>query len=224
LERIYGKGLTAFVRPETSDPFVFQEVTSNTYRKLNIHVSDIVLDIGMNIGIFSCLAIQRGAKRVIGFEAEPKNYEIALENIRLNGCTSRCNPINLAVVGNKDTQRDFFINVKKNKGAHSLVEKRGRDVIKVNCIDINDILEKYKPTVMKMDIEGGEYELIKSIKSFRGIREFIFEFHHAHLNDIKTHEKHFELIEIMERHYEIVEARRETKKAWVTLIYCRNPK
>ena len=51
---IKAKGVTALVRDGTSDRFIVQEVISgNTYRRLNVTEGDTVLDIGMNIGMFS---------------------------------------------------------------------------------------------------------------------------------------------------------------------------
>ena len=59
---IEAKGLKALVRKGTSDSFVVKEVlTQNTYRRLGIRPNDIVLDVGMNIGMFSALALSRGA-------------------------------------------------------------------------------------------------------------------------------------------------------------------
>ena len=84
------------------------------------------------------------------------------------------------------------------------------------------MFEEYKPTIVKMDIEGGEYECLKSVKSFDGIREFIMEFHHAHLDDIKTHDKYNEILDLLRKHFKTVEARKDTKGAWVNIVYCRN--
>jgi Methyltransferase FkbM domain len=128
---------------------------------------------------------------------------------------------NKAVIGNDDKTREFSINLKKNKGAHSLISKRGRKTVTVDCININDIFEKIKPTVVKMDIEGGEWECLPAIKDWSGIREFIMEFHHAHLNDIKTHEKYNKTLDLLRQHFSYVEARADTKGAWVNLVYCR---
>ena len=67
------KGIKAWVRPGTSDSFVVEEVFSGEYNKLNITEDDVILDIGLNIGMFTLFALKKGAKRVIGFEAEVEN-------------------------------------------------------------------------------------------------------------------------------------------------------
>ena len=219
MELIEVKDIKAIVRKETTDTFIVKEIIkANTYRKLNIKSSDIVLDVGANIGIFTIQSLLKGA-HVISYEPEPNNAKIARTNIFINSFTNEF--YEKAITGTDNPVREFSINIKRNKGAHSLVAKRGRDTITVNCENINLILKRIKPTVIKMDIEGGEYECIKAIKNFKGIREFILEFHHAHLND-KNHEKHFELLNILRSKFKRVDAREKTKKAWVTLIYCTN--
>ena len=218
----YKDKVKAVVRKGTSDSFVVKEVFSGEYNKLNIQSDDIIVDFGMNIGMFTIFALQKGAKKVYGYEAEEENYNLACENLNMNITDpSRYLVENFAVVGSNDKQRYFSINKKKNKGAHSLIEKRGRKATVVECININTVLELAKPTIVKMDIEGAEYECLKAVKDFSGIREFIFEFHHAHLNDIKTHEKYNEILSLMRLHFPIVEARADTKGAWVNIVYCR---
>ena len=223
MKEIKVKNVRALIREETSDELVVNEVIKhNTYKKLNILPSDIVIDFGLNIGMFTISALKKGAAMVYSYEPEIDNFQLAECNIKLNYFGSNYILYNTAVVGNHDRLRPFSINIKKNKGMHSLIAKRGRKTITVKCENINEILEKKKPTVIKMDIEGGEYECIKAIKNFNGIREFILEFHHAHLNDIKTREKYKEIINILKNHFDEVDYRAEPKKAWATLIYCKN--
>jgi FkbM family methyltransferase len=220
-EIIEKNGIKAKVRNGTSDSFVVKECVNGEYRKLNISESDIIVDIGLNIGMFTCYALSKGANEVHSFEPDLDNFELAKFNVDLNGFSNRCFLYNHAVVGNQDIFRDFFINVKKNKGAHSLIGKRGRDKITVTCANINKIIEQVKPTILKLDCEGGEYEILKSIKSFSKINQIIMEFHHAHLND-KDKSKFHEIIELMEQNYNHVEYRKEPKGAWVSIIYCKN--
>jgi FkbM family methyltransferase len=211
----------AYVREGTSDEFVVSEVFSGEYRKLNITTDDIVADFGCNIGMFTAFALQKGAKKVVSYEADKENYDLACKNMDLNEFDkSRYSLYNLAVVGNNSSVRSFSLNLKKNKGAHSLVPKRGRDTVEVNAININKVIEEHNPTMIKMDIEGGEAECIPAIENFSGIREFIMEFHHAHLND-KTLARFHTILNIMKNNFSYVEYREDPKGAWVSIIYCR---
>lgn len=218
----YKGKIKAYVREDTSDEFVVREVFSGEYNKLNIRPDDVILDFGLNIGMFTCFALSKGAKQVWSYEAESENFDYAVRNVEMNFPDKlRYNLNNKAVVGNDDTIRYFSINTKKNKGAHSLVEKRGRDRCTVQCININDAIDQANPTIIKMDIEGAEYECLPAVKDWSGIRELIFEFHHAHLNDIKTHDKYQEILSLVGQHFPNVTARQETKAAWVNIVYCR---
>ena len=214
------KDFNFIVRNETSDSFVVKEVLSGAYRKLQIKPNDVCLDLGLNIGVFSVMASKK-CKFVYGFEPDKENFEIAYKNLKFNNCANTT-VFNKAVIGNDDTKRKFSINIKRNKGAHSLIEKRGRNCVIVECININNLIDEYKPTIMKIDTEGAEYEILKSIKNFDCFREIILEFHHAHLNDIKTRFKYFEIVELLKKKFRKVDYRAETKKAWVTNIYCTN--
>lgn len=215
-------GIRAMTRDGTSDKFVFQEVVKDrSYRKLTVGPTDIVLDAGMNIGMFTVTALKQGAM-VFGFEPAPANYNLAVENVRINGFSSGFELSQKAVTGTDDPVRNFAINLQKNKGAHSLIARRGRGKIQVQCENINTILRRIRPTVIKMDTEGGEYECIKAAESFDGVREFQFEFHHEHLRDIKTRKKRDEILGILRGHFRTVEAKLDTKGAWVSLFYCAN--
>jgi len=216
------KGTLALIRLETTDEFIVREIFhSNTYRKLDVRPDDVVLDVGMNIGAFTIYALQKGAF-VHSFEPEPKNFSMARHNILLNKIDTEFILHQKAVVGNDDAERPLSINVRRNKGLHSLIPKRGRDTIMVSCMNINHILQTVRPTVIKMDIEGGEYECLKAVESFKGVREMIFEFHHAHLNDVKTKEKYKETTDLMRRHFKTVQFKEDTKGAWVSLVYCND--
>jgi len=214
--------IKAYVREGTSDEFVVKEVFSGEYNKLNITHDDIVADFGLNIGMFTAFALKKGAKKVVSYEADSDNYDLAYRNMKLNEFDKERYLLhNLAVVGDNSETRSFSMNPNKNKGAHSLVAKRGRYSVDVNCININKVLEEHNPTIIKMDIEGGEIECIPAIKSFDNIREFIMEFHHAHLNDSKTLSKFHSILNIMKQHFSHVQYREEPKGAWVSIIFCR---
>jgi FkbM family methyltransferase len=216
------KGIRAMVRANTSDEFVVREVIgSNEYKRLGIQPGDVVLDIGFNIGMFSVWAARRGASVIHAYEPEPDNFAVATNNVALNGHADVVRAVMVAVIGNDDATRDFSINVKKNKGAHSLIKKRGRDTIVVDCVNINAEISAHQPTVLKMDTEGGEYEIVTSITDWSGIREVIMEFHHAHLNDIDTREKYHEVVAIIEREFPNVYARPsdELGGAWTSIIH-----
>ena len=210
------------VREGTSDSFVVKEVSGSAYNKLKLYPQDVCLDIGLNIGVFSVIASEK-CKFVYSFEPEPENFELASKNVSLNN-RENVKLYNVAVIGNNDKKRYLSINKKKNKGCHSLIPKRGRGSQTVDCKEINKIIKETNPSVMKVDTEGAEFEILMAIEpaNIKKFREIIFEFHHAHLNDIDTREKYRALISFLKRFFKKVHYREETKGAWVSNVYCTN--
>ena len=223
LKKVIKKDFEILCREGTSDEFIVKEVLSGEYRKLSIDETDIICDIGQNIGVFSLWAVSKGAKKIYGFEAEPENSTLAKINIEKNGYAKRVDCFNEAVVGTDHQTRPFSFNTKKNKGAHSLVRKKGRTTTRVKCKNINKIFEEFKPSIVKMDIEGGEIECLHAVKSFKGIRELILEYHHAHLND-KSFKLYISLLKHLSKHFASLDYRKPSVigGAWTGIIHAKN--
>src|SRR5436190_66902 len=71
------------LRPGTNDDVIYNSVVRKNEYRLPERLSReaIVIDIGVHAGLFSYLALSRGAKVVFGFEAERANYECAGRNL-----------------------------------------------------------------------------------------------------------------------------------------------
>ena len=82
--------------------------------------------------------------------------------------------------------RTFYLNSKTNKGIHSFYVKRGRDKLDVRCENFNDAVVKWEVNKIKMDIEGGEYDLLMNFKHWDKIDEIIYEWHRKHLKDFEN--------------------------------------
>lgn len=94
-------GLTVTVRTGTSDFGVIDDIfISGVYDKtLNrLREGQKVIDIGAQCGIFALAAAARGAT-VLCVEPLPENYELLVENARLNGYETRIACQNVAVCG-----------------------------------------------------------------------------------------------------------------------------
>lgn len=173
------------LREGTTDRFTYREVCERgEYSDLQIATTDVVLDIGANIGCFSIMAAQK-AKTVIAYEPDEENYAMLLENIKLNNAKNII-AINACVVGNHDKTRTFFINSGTNKARHSLFPmKTGYVGRATECENINNIIEKYTPTIIKMDTEGAEYEIISGMtaNALSKINMMAFEYHKDIIGD-----------------------------------------
>ena len=122
-------------------------------KPLAINADDIVLDIGMNIGVFTVQAMDKGAK-VVSFEPEPQNYLMAKSNVELNKSTMEefdAVELHNKGVSNENKTISLFLNNKKNRGNHSTTKFKGREEIKIDCVDINDVLKTRKFTKAKIN-------------------------------------------------------------------------
>ena len=59
--------------------------------------SDVLYDIGSNVGLYAVYAAKFRKCTVFAFEPEAQNYALLLENIALNDLNGRCLPANLAL-------------------------------------------------------------------------------------------------------------------------------
>ena len=151
------KDLSFYIREGTNDDFIVKE---NSYIFLNFNENDIWLDAGGNIGTFACKFANK-VKQIISFEPDGENSLLFEQNVKYNNIANNV-LYKKALVHNDDKIIQFYLCTGKNKATHSVIKKRGRDIIEVQCENINDIITKHNINKIKMDIEGAEYELIKN--------------------------------------------------------------
>lgn len=140
------------IRPGTMDDYVVNEIPS--YRHLPIEPTDVVLDIGGNIGSFAKYAADKCAK-VVSIEPDPENFALLCIN------SPKSDNRLLAVVGDLSEEVQLYKNLGKNKGLHSTVPTRGREVIIVKAINMENLLAEVRPTKIKLDCEGAEYSFLR---------------------------------------------------------------
>lgn len=188
---------------------------------LKLNKNDVVLDLGGNIGAFTCDIFDK-VKQVITFEPEDVNFEFLSTNVSDNKAT---NVIlnHKAVVGNDDKVRDFYLG--KAPYYYSFLVKHNRKRVPVECENINDIMKKYKPTKIKADIEGSEYEVLVNCKDFGNVKQIIFEYNFDMNMDLKTDFKRFkQLKNHLKKHgFDVTEMERDMKQNW-NLVFLVNKK
>jgi len=186
---ILDNGTGMYCRPNTIDRDVIREVINrNAYKNLvnKLEPEDIVLDLGGHIGTFANLVALK-VKRVICFEPSPENFEL----LELN--TQRFSNVELhnkAVTDKEQDKIEFWFITKpksnnKNTGAGGVYKKRGRSIVMVDNMHIRDVLEQIKPTKIKCDIEGAEYEIFSETEVPNTVKAIIFEIHRQGVKDAK---------------------------------------
>jgi FkbM family methyltransferase len=138
----------------------------------------VVLDVGMFNGDSSIFFGSRGAKKVIGVEPFGESFELAKENIRLNGMENLVEARNAAVDAASGTG---MLSIRKGEVNYCRLNSPGDDLVQVATMGIDDEIRNQSVDIVKLDCEGCEYRLLGAIskESFSQISEIILEFHHG---------------------------------------------
>lgn len=150
-----------------------------------------VVDLGGNVGIFSS-RIAPHAERVITCEPVPVNFERLMQNI---GDYANVEPLQLAVT-DRCGKLDIFMPLEGHTTGVFSAHREGsehrlsEETISVDTIGFGDLLERHEVEdvdLLKIDIEGGEYdvlypaaELLPRVKRIHG------EYHDVRAEDPKT--------------------------------------
>lgn len=143
-----------YYRPNTSDKWIIRESYKHFVKTLTKH--DRVLDLGAHIGRVTT-TVAPLVEHVTAVEAEPSNYELLQRNVeRLPNVTTRHGLVT------KDGENPWlYRSVDHSKTAmHSACPKYGYQPVRVPSVGISSLLEEVRPTAVKCDIEGGEFEVL----------------------------------------------------------------
>lgn len=157
---------------------IFGEYLSAAFHKLN-HNS-LVLDLGAQAGDFSVYAAYNKKCKVISFEPEPENLKLLNQNIQVNNLSEQISVVPKAVMAD-NSDRTFYASPHGNKGVHSFFYK-GPKPITVQCTTPLEILQTLggkRVDLLKIDIEGGEHDIIKSEFKpfFDQVEAIVMEYH-----------------------------------------------
>lgn len=125
---------------------------------------DIFVDVGANVGYYSLLAA-KNKSFVIAIEPAVSTFLVLKQNIRMNNFDGR-----ILTVNKCSWKEEGIIELKIPKGLYglaSIISENMKfkfvnyDVVKVECIKLDDILSNYdRIKIVKIDAEGAEYEIL----------------------------------------------------------------
>ncbi|MBF0290400.1 MAG: FkbM family methyltransferase [SAR324 cluster bacterium] len=151
-------------------------VTGNIYNGLDeledmsfvlhcLKSSDLFLDIGANVGTYTVLAGAVRRAQCIAFEPIRQTFKHLLNNINLNQIQNQVEAKNIGI-GATSEYLNFVSNQDTVNRVVALQEADIKQVeeVKVEPLDKLDLVDK--PTVVKIDVEGFENEVIKGGKNF----------------------------------------------------------
>lgn len=144
------------------------------FLKTNIHKDDIIWDIGANVGAYSLLAAKINgscAKKVVSFEPYIPTFAHLWENIVLNDCTDRVIPLCVALTDKSSL--DFLGISNVNAGSSEHIIGDDKLLLIQPCIvmkgdDINNYLDIPSPSILKIDVDGFEVNVLKGMQDILG--------------------------------------------------------
>jgi len=143
---------------------VFNEFKNNQYglEDLDIRSTDLVIDVGANIGIFSIYVKKKFGCNIISFEPVPSIYDLFKTNIELNNLlVSDFDLHNSAITDNEDSIIEIGTPY-DNSGGSSKFYRDGWKISECKTERLNKYLDE-KCKYLKIDCEGSEYDIIPGI-------------------------------------------------------------
>jgi FkbM family methyltransferase len=131
----------------------------------NFKNDDIFYDIGANYGFYTLLAQEFITKGEIhAFEPNPKIFKLLRENSRVDIYKNTF--LNEIALSDKTGEIEFYDReISRHSGGSSLIKHQHflkYKVIKVKTTTLDDYILNHKPpTIMKIDVEGGESLVLK---------------------------------------------------------------
>lgn len=195
-----------FLREGTYDAEIVKEIRPS-YGWLDVK-GKTVLDIGACFGAATVYFVEQGAARVIAVEPVPDN----VAQLRKN---TKGMPVDVlsAAVGPEAGKAELFLSQGINTGSHSQHVTRGRTSISVPMRRFRTLLSTYRPSVLKIDCEGAEYDfLTEPLPSY--VKQVAME---IHLNKKHWRYEEFPKLLALFEEWEIVKQPRLTVNNWHTL-------
>lgn len=174
----YGSMLPAdFILPPSSF-WIKKDLTAegNPFFDLPIQIGDKVMDCGAYAGTFAVACMEQGAASVTAYEAMPKTAAFLRGNLARYG--ERAEVVCAALVA--DNRTEATLHLSSFTGANTVATpKPGAKQIQVPSVCFRDALRVIRPTVLKLDLEGAEYDLLDTLQQgdLWSVRAAFVEFH-----------------------------------------------
>lgn len=173
-------GVRLSIEPRHAAGIVRKQILYRTYERDErrfltrmLLPGDRVLDLGASLGATTLAAARIvGPDNVLAYEANPSLEATIRHNFTINGHHPE---LRMMAVTGDGRDVSFFVQDGKSS-ASSLFDRGGSRKIAVHSHAIDYVLKSFRPTVLSMDIEGAEIEIINST-DFEGVRCAVIEMH-----------------------------------------------
>ena len=156
---IYDKGLSRtlllFGKREIEQKYIIEKI---------INPSDVILDLGSNIGYYALIFKKIiNHKNIILIEPSPTNFSLLKKNLDLNGFNGI--ETHLAAISNADSSKEFYVSEMSNLNSFHVEDKdlNNYKKIMVNSYTLTTLLNGRKIDLIRMDVEGHEVSIFSSL-------------------------------------------------------------
>jgi len=192
--------LNIFFEDNDSDKTSIKECLA-TYDK-PIYQDKVCFDLGANIGAFTAIALNGGAKNVIAVECEERNFSMLQKSFEGND--------RVILIKGAISNQDGLISVMMNKSKRQFLSAKTSEAkpggqykpveTEVKAYDLFKLIEKYKPDIIKMDVEGSEFVCFQGEFSIDPcVKEMLMEIHINKKNTIDKLNRLFEQFNVVEK-------------------------
>ena len=176
-------------RPDSSDEQMLKD--SNILNKRSDYFTidpkgKVIMDCGANIGGFINRALKLGAKKVIAYEPEPNNFDMLVINTQdLDNANYQLEQA--ALISSHEETVSFYLNASKRSSSsgNRKPSHKKKEYI-VHALNFEKELNLHQPDLIKMDIEGGEYDVLMDFTLPDFVRELVIELHHPSKKMLKV--------------------------------------
>ncbi|MFA6246615.1 MAG: FkbM family methyltransferase [Mucilaginibacter sp.] len=118
-------------------------------------------DVGANVGSYTLLASGITGAKSVSLEPVRQTFDILARNIELNALHSKVELLNTGAGAGPATIR---FSADEGSGNHVMTDQeKGGHYVTVPVITIDSLLDKHRPALIKIDVEGFETEVLKGM-------------------------------------------------------------
>lgn len=178
----------------------------NTFNVFDAYLTKdtVYLDIGAWIGPTVCYA-SKIASKVIAFEPDPYAFYILEENVKLNRLSNVSLFNNAVAHKNMLLPMSSFGSALGDSQTSALKGGKGKQFV-AKAKTFKDIIEAHgEPDFIKIDIEGGEFELLSNAGSFfeQHTPTLYISFHGPYLPDSERKDEMAKVHSVLSKHYSV---------------------